>query len=94
MVRADLAALTGITAMPVSTVVARWGGGLPQYAPGHLEAVTALESAVAGMPGLALAGALLHGVGLPACVGTADAAAARIAAYLGSATCSGQAADR
>jgi protoporphyrinogen/coproporphyrinogen III oxidase len=94
VVRADLAALTGVTARPVGTVVARWGGGLPQYAPGHLETVTALESAVAGMPGLAVAGALLHGVGLPACIGTADAAAARIAAYLGSATCSGQAGDR
>jgi oxygen-dependent protoporphyrinogen oxidase len=90
VVRADLAALTGITARPVDTMVARWGGGLPQYAPGHLEAVTALESTVAGMPGLAVAGALLHGVGLPACIGTADAAAARIATYLGSATCSGQ----
>ncbi|MCA1835789.1 MAG: protoporphyrinogen oxidase, partial [Actinobacteria bacterium] len=94
LVRTDLAALTGITARPVDTVVARWGGGLPQYAPGHLEAVTALESAVARMPGLALAGALLHGVGLPACIGTADAAAARIAAHLGSATCSGQVAGR
>ena len=94
LVRADLAALTGITARPVDTVVARWGGGLPQYAPGHLEAVTALESAVARMPGLALAGALLHGVGLPACIGTADTAAARIAAHLGSATCSGQVAGR
>ncbi|MBV8995639.1 MAG: protoporphyrinogen oxidase, partial [Pseudonocardiales bacterium] len=35
LVRADLAALTGITARPIDTVVARWGGGLPQYAPGH-----------------------------------------------------------
>jgi oxygen-dependent protoporphyrinogen oxidase len=94
MVRADLAALTGITARPVDSVVARWGGGLPQYAPGHLEAVTALENAVAGIPGLALAGALLRGVGLPACIGTADAAATRIAAHLDSATCSGQVAGR
>jgi oxygen-dependent protoporphyrinogen oxidase len=83
LVRADLAMLTGITATPVDTVVARWGGGLPQYPPGHLEAVTALESAVAGIPGLAVAGALLHGVGLPACIGTADAAALRVAAHLG-----------
>jgi protoporphyrinogen/coproporphyrinogen III oxidase len=88
VVRGDLATLTGITATPVDTVVARWGGGLPQYAPGHLEAVTALESAVDRMPGLAVAGALLHGVGVPACIGTAEAAAVRVAAYLGSATCS------
>lgn len=81
-VRADLAALTGITAKPVATVVARWGGGLPQYAPGHLDAVAALERHVAVSAGLALAGALLHGVGLPACIATADAAARRIAGYL------------
>jgi protoporphyrinogen/coproporphyrinogen III oxidase len=81
-VRADLAALTGITAAPVETVVARWGGGLPQYAPGHLDAVATLEREVAAMPGLAVAGATLHGVGLPACIATADAAARRIGGYL------------
>jgi oxygen-dependent protoporphyrinogen oxidase len=84
VVRADLAALTGVTAVPVATVVARWGGGLPQYAPGHLDAVATVERAVAGSPGLAVAGAALHGVGVPACLGTAAAAAHRIAEYLGS----------
>jgi oxygen-dependent protoporphyrinogen oxidase len=83
LVQTDLAALTGITAPPVDTVVARWGGGLPQYAPGHLETVAALENAVARVPGLAVAGALLHGVGVPACIVSADAAALRIAAHLG-----------
>jgi oxygen-dependent protoporphyrinogen oxidase len=81
-VRADLAALTGITAAPVATVVARWGGGLPQYAPGHLDAVAALEREVARSAGLAVAGAILHGVGVPACIATADTAARRIAGYL------------
>ena len=81
-VRADLAALTGIDTEPVDTLVARWGGGLPQYAPGHLDAVAAIESAVGTQPGLAVAGATLHGVGIPACIATADAAAARIAAQL------------
>ncbi|MDQ4009361.1 MAG: protoporphyrinogen oxidase [Actinomycetota bacterium] len=84
-VRADLAALTGITAAPVATVVARWGGGLPQYAPGHLDAVAALERDVAGSAGLAVAGATLHGVGVPACIATAETAARRIAEYLSSA---------
>jgi oxygen-dependent protoporphyrinogen oxidase len=79
---ADLAALTGITATPVATVVARWGGGLPQYAPGHLDAVAALEREIAGSAGLAVAGATLHGVGLPACIGTADTAARHIFEYL------------
>ena len=81
-VRADLAELTGITATPVDAVVTRWGGGLPQYRVGHLDVVTSIEHAVAGLPGLAVAGAALHGVGIPACVAAADAAARRVAAHL------------
>ncbi len=85
IVRTDLAAVTGITAEPLDTVVARWGGGLPQYAPGHVDAVAALERAVAAEPGLAVAGALLHGIGVPACIGTATTAARHLAGYLDSA---------
>lgn len=85
-VRDDLGGLTGVTAAPIDTVVARWGGGLPQYAPGHLDAVATIESAVAAHPRLAVAGATLHGVGIPACIATADAAAGRIAAQLRSAS--------
>ncbi|ACU97405.1 protoporphyrinogen oxidase [Saccharomonospora viridis DSM 43017] len=77
-VRRDLAELTGITASPVDTYVMRWGGGLPQYSVGHLDRVARIERAVAGLDGLAVAGAALHGVGLPACVATGDAAARRV----------------
>jgi oxygen-dependent protoporphyrinogen oxidase len=76
--RADLATLTGITAAPVATHVQRWGGGLPQYGVGHLERVRAIEE---GLPaGLAVAGAALHGVGVPACIATGRTAAERVAA--------------
>jgi protoporphyrinogen/coproporphyrinogen III oxidase len=79
-VRADLGTLTGITAEPVAAAVQRWGGGLPQYAVGHLDRVARIER---GLPaGLAVAGAALHGVGVPACVGTAGAAANRLADQL------------
>ncbi|MGD9530536.1 protoporphyrinogen oxidase [Pseudonocardia sp.] len=75
--RADLVELAGITAAPVDVVVQRWGGGLPQYASGHLDRVRAVED---GLPdGIAVAGAALHGVGVPACVGTARRAAQRVA---------------
>ncbi|MGQ0576867.1 MAG: protoporphyrinogen oxidase [Pseudonocardia sp.] len=78
--RADLATLAGITAAPVAVHVQRWGGGLPQYAVGHLERVRAIEAGLP--PGVAVAGSSLHGVGVPACVGTARAAADRVAAGL------------
>lgn len=81
-VRADLAELTGVTTAPIDAMVTRWGGGLPQYAVGHLDRVNAIETAVAELPGLAVAGATLHGVGVPACIATSQAAAARVAAHL------------
>lgn len=78
--RRDLSEVAGLTAAPVALHVQRWGGGLPQYGVGHLDRVRAIED---GLPaGLAVAGAALHGVGVPACVGTARAAAERIAAGL------------
>ncbi|AXB43489.1 protoporphyrinogen oxidase [Amycolatopsis albispora] len=77
----DLAELTGVRAEPVDTVVTRWGGGLPQYGAGHTELVASIDRAVAGLPGLEVAGATLRGVGIPACVATADAAAARLAEF-------------
>jgi oxygen-dependent protoporphyrinogen oxidase len=58
--------------------VRRWGGALPQYLVGHVERIATVERAVAEVPGLALAGAALHGVGVPACVGSGRAAAASL----------------
>jgi protoporphyrinogen/coproporphyrinogen III oxidase len=81
-VRNDLRELTGITAAPIDSVVQRWGGGLPQYGVGHVDLVDTIERGIADVPGLAVAGATLHGVGVPACIATADAAAARVAAHL------------
>ncbi|MFD3743982.1 protoporphyrinogen oxidase [Nocardia sp. NPDC058633] len=82
---ADLATVTGIPITPLEAVVQRWPGGLPQYAPGHTERIATLESAVASLDGLAVAGAYLHGVGVPACVASGTAAAGRISADLASA---------
>jgi oxygen-dependent protoporphyrinogen oxidase len=79
---ADLAAATGAREAPVATRVSRWGGGLPQYTVGHLDRVARIRSAVAGQPGLAVCGAAYDGIGIPACVATAQAAAAQIAAHL------------
>lgn len=81
-VRADLAVLDGADAVPVASFVQRWGGGLPQYGVGHGAVVDALESAVAAVGGLEVAGSMLHGVGVPACVATARSAAERLAAAL------------
>jgi oxygen-dependent protoporphyrinogen oxidase len=61
--------------VPVASWVQRWGGALPQYAPGHLERVAAARAALADRPGIALAGAAYDGVGIPACVASGETAA-------------------
>jgi len=78
----DLTAATGAQRAPVAARVTRWGGGLPQYTVGHLDRVARIRSAVAAQPGLAVCGAAYDGVGIPACVATARAAAGQIAAQL------------
>lgn len=77
-VRRELADLIGLHGRPVAARVTRWGGGLPQYAVGHLDRVARIRSAVAEVPGLELCGAAYEGVGVPACIATARAAAARL----------------
>jgi oxygen-dependent protoporphyrinogen oxidase len=60
---------------PLGWWVQRWGGGLPQYAPGHVDRVATARATLAGLPGLALAGAAYDGVGVPACVASGERAA-------------------
>jgi oxygen-dependent protoporphyrinogen oxidase len=79
---ADLAAATGVHGAPVARRVSRWGGALPQYRVGHLDRVAAVRAAVSGQPGLAVCGAAYDGIGIPACVATAELAARQITAYL------------
>ncbi|MEV0292634.1 protoporphyrinogen oxidase [Nocardia sp. NPDC050710] len=76
----DLATVTGVPIGPLEAVVQRWPGGLAQYAPGHPDRIAEIESAIADLDNLAIAGAYLHGVGVPACVASGDRAAHHIAA--------------
>ena len=62
--------------------VTRWGGALPQYRVGHRDLVDGLRADEARVPGLALAGAALDGVGIAACLGSAAAAATKITTEL------------
>jgi oxygen-dependent protoporphyrinogen oxidase len=76
LVHAELGKLLGAPLpVPEHTRVSRWGGALPQYAPGHLDRVARARAALAGLPGLALAGAAYDGVGVPACVRSGETAA-------------------
>lgn len=76
--RADLADATGVLATPIDADVTRWGGALPQYNVGHRARVERIGAAVAGVPGLALCGAAYDGIGIPACVASAERGSAEL----------------
>ncbi|WP_132974522.1 protoporphyrinogen oxidase [Ornithinimicrobium sufpigmenti] len=78
--RADLARVLGRD-LPahVDAHVQRWGGGLPQYAVGHVDLVAQVRAAVDQVPGLAVCGAAYDGVGIPACIASARRAADQLA---------------
>jgi protoporphyrinogen/coproporphyrinogen III oxidase len=79
---AELAAATGVHGAPVAHRITRWGGALPQYTVGHLDRVARIRAAVATQSGLAVCGAAYEGVGIPACVATARAAASQVTEFL------------
>lgn len=71
---AELGAAIKLRARPVDWLVTRWGGGLPQYAVGHLDLVARVRDDVARLPGIAVCGAAYDGLGIPACIASAERA--------------------
>ena len=72
LVHAELGELLG-NPLPAPELVRvdRWGGALPQYAPGHLDRVARARAELLGTPGIAVAGAAYDGVGIPAVIASA-----------------------
>ena len=63
---------------PVDWHVQRWGGGLPQYAVGHVDRVRQVRLSVAKVGALAVCGAAYDGLGIPACIASAEAAVTQV----------------
>ncbi len=77
----DLRDTMGLRAAPTDVRVSRWTRSFPQPRPGHLDALAHAEAALARRSGrLAVTGAWTLGVGIPACIRSARAAAARVLA--------------
>jgi oxygen-dependent protoporphyrinogen oxidase len=65
----DVAATSPIDGEPVDVMVRRWPASFPQYEPGHLDRVAQIERSLSeALPHVALAGAALRGIGVPACI--------------------------
>jgi protoporphyrinogen/coproporphyrinogen III oxidase len=86
-VAAELRAATGLRGEPADSRVTRWERSLPRYEPGHLERVARIEEELAGLRGVALAGAAYRGIGVPQCVAQGRAAAAQTLAALDARAC-------
>jgi oxygen-dependent protoporphyrinogen oxidase len=78
--REELGALLQTTGEPLVVDVARWPRSMPQYHVGHLNRVARIERLAAAHPNFALGGNAYHGVGIPQCIASGQAAAERIAA--------------
>ena len=80
---ADLRATMGPLGDPDEVRVTRWERGLPQYPPGHLDTVAAIERDLARhAPGLVVTGAALRGLGIPACIRQGRDAATQVRSRL------------
>lgn len=67
----------GFDLAPTAHRISRWAGAFPQYRPHHAATVAGIEAALPA--GLAIAGAGYHGIGVPACIHSAQKAAAALA---------------
>jgi len=80
LVRAELAAVHGITAEPLFWRISRWPQALPQYTVGHRDRLDRIGIQLSRLPGLYLAGASYRGVGIPDCIASGwQAAGAAVA---------------
>lgn len=65
----------GTEVRQIGTRVVRWSRSFPQYRPGHLDLVADIHGAATTVGPVALAGASLGGIGVPACIRQGRAAA-------------------
>jgi oxygen-dependent protoporphyrinogen oxidase len=77
-VEQDLRGLLRIDGQPLFTEVAKWERSMPQYEVGHLDRVAAIESRLAQLPNLSLAGNAYRGAGIPDCIRSGETAADRL----------------
>jgi len=68
-----------VQSQPQFVQIDRWAGAMPQYHVGHLQNIDRIKQRLAGITGLAIAGAAYEGVGIPQVIASGQAAAAQLA---------------
>ena len=80
LVRDELASIIGLRAEPLFTRIFRWPRGMPQYRVGHRRLIDRIETGIAELPGIEIAGGYLRGIGIGDCLREGAAAASRAVA--------------
>ncbi len=75
----ELADLAGVVAKHKAWRVTRFDHSFPQYRPGHRSLVARARRELAELPSVELAGAVLGGIGIPACISSGQAAGGAVA---------------
>jgi oxygen-dependent protoporphyrinogen oxidase len=78
LVLRDLNTLLGVKGNPIDVLISKYDNAIAQYYLGHLDRVRQIESEIAQLPGLAFAGNAFHGVGIPACINSAEKAVTKL----------------
>jgi oxygen-dependent protoporphyrinogen oxidase len=80
MAESALAGVCGSAPTTLHSRVRRWDDALAEIGPGHAARIAAVRGELADrLPGVELVGGATEGVGVPACIGSARAAARRLA---------------
>jgi oxygen-dependent protoporphyrinogen oxidase len=79
----ELRLTLGVQGDPIFTRVYYWDRAMPQYNVGHPARLDRIDSAVARLPGIALAGNGYRGIGIPDCIRSGQLAAEKVIEHLG-----------
>jgi oxygen-dependent protoporphyrinogen oxidase len=82
LVREGLRSAMGITQEPALKKIYRWIKANPQYEVGHPQWLESVSKRLSDHPGLFVAGAAYHGVGVPDCIRSGTLAAEAASGYL------------
>ena len=80
--RLALVNILNISGEPLLTRLYRWTRQSPQYEVGHFERVAAIETRLASVPGLFVAGSGFRAIGIPDCIADGREVAARAAEFV------------
>lgn len=81
LAREELELTLGVRVQPLLSRVFMWEKAMPQYNLGHPDLLRRIDAALAGLPGLALAGNAYRGIGIPDCIHSAELAVDRVLSH-------------